>query len=129
MTKIVVFCLKFRLSPVCEYLNYYYNITNNYWVIPEKTQTREFEDIAFWKNFLKFLGFFILHMAILEKTVLYLCRFHKIVLHLTPLGNSKAKNVEIQYDIFSISLKIICPIYIYIYTFLYMYIYIHFNLQ
>ena len=26
---LLVFCLKFRLSPVCEYLNYYYNITND----------------------------------------------------------------------------------------------------
>ena len=58
MTKIVVFCLKFRLSPVCEYLNYYYNITNNYWVIPEKTQTREFQDIAFWKKFPEVFRFF-----------------------------------------------------------------------
>ena len=27
-TDLLVFCLKFKLSPVCEYLNYYYNITN-----------------------------------------------------------------------------------------------------
>ena len=28
-TSLLVFCVKFRLSPVCEYLNYYYNITND----------------------------------------------------------------------------------------------------
>ena len=29
-TDLLVFCLKFRLTPVCEYLNYYYDITNDY---------------------------------------------------------------------------------------------------
>ena len=29
----LVFCLKFRLSPVCEYLDYYYKITNDYYNI------------------------------------------------------------------------------------------------
>ena len=29
-TDLLVFCLKFRLAPVCEYLNYYYNITDDY---------------------------------------------------------------------------------------------------
>ena len=37
-TDLLVFCLKFRLTPVCEYLNYYYDITNDYWTIPEKKQ-------------------------------------------------------------------------------------------
>ena len=44
-TELLVFCLKFRLSPVCEYLNYYYKISNGYWAIPEKIQTGEFEEI------------------------------------------------------------------------------------
>ena len=35
-TDLLVFCLKFKLSLVCEYLNYYYNITNDCWTIPEK---------------------------------------------------------------------------------------------
>ena len=30
---LLVFCLKFRFLPVCEYLNYYYNITNDYYNI------------------------------------------------------------------------------------------------
>ena len=37
---LLVFCLKFRLAPICEYLNYYYNITNDYRAIPEKIQAR-----------------------------------------------------------------------------------------
>ena len=47
---LLVFCLKFRLAPVCEYLNYYYNITNGYWAIPTKIQARGFEDILFSKK-------------------------------------------------------------------------------
>ena len=37
-TDLLVFCLKFKLSPVCEYLNYYYNIANDCWAIPEKSK-------------------------------------------------------------------------------------------
>ena len=47
-TDLLVFCLKFKLSPVCEYLNYYYNITNDCWAIPEKSkQGGGVEDILF----------------------------------------------------------------------------------
>ena len=31
---LLVFCLKFTLAPVCEYLQWYYSITNEYWTIP-----------------------------------------------------------------------------------------------
>ena len=34
-TDLLVFCLKFKLSSV---LNYYYNITNNCWAVPEKSE-------------------------------------------------------------------------------------------
>ena len=37
-TDLPVFCLRFRRSPVCEYLNYNYNVTNDYWAIPEKSK-------------------------------------------------------------------------------------------
>ena len=37
-TDLLVFCFKFKLSPICEYLNYYYNITNDCWAIPEKSK-------------------------------------------------------------------------------------------
>ena len=36
-TDLLVFCVEFKLAPVCQYLNYYYNITN-YWAIPEKSK-------------------------------------------------------------------------------------------
>ena len=35
-TDLLVFYLKLKLSSVCEYLNYYYDITNDCWAIPEK---------------------------------------------------------------------------------------------
>ena len=44
---LLVFCLKFKLPFVCEYLNYYYNITNDCWTIPEKIQTGGIEDMLF----------------------------------------------------------------------------------
>ena len=44
-TDLLVFCLKFRLSPVCEYLKYCYKLSNDYWAVPEKIQTSGFEEI------------------------------------------------------------------------------------
>ena len=38
-TDLLVSYFKFRPSPVGEYLNYYYNVPNDYWAIPEKIQT------------------------------------------------------------------------------------------
>ena len=51
-TDLLVFCLKFKLSPVCEYLNYYYNITNDCWAIPEKSKRgiEDIEDTLFFKK-------------------------------------------------------------------------------
>ena len=54
-TDLLVFCLKFRLEFVCEYLNYYCNKANDYWAIPEEIQAVGLEHINFWKK-LKFLG-------------------------------------------------------------------------
>ena len=48
--------LKFRLATVCKYLNYYYNITNDYWAIPEEVQAMRFEYMLFWKKTLKLLA-------------------------------------------------------------------------
>ena len=48
-TDLLVFCLKFKLSPVCEYLNYYYNISND-WTIPEKYKQGEFRTYFFFKK-------------------------------------------------------------------------------
>ena len=44
---LIVVCLKFRLSPVCESLNYYYVITNDYWAMQEKIATGGVEDVLF----------------------------------------------------------------------------------
>ena len=35
-TDLLIFCLQFKHSLACEYLNYYNNITNDCWAIPEK---------------------------------------------------------------------------------------------
>ena len=42
-TDLLFFCLKFRLSSVCQYLNCFYSMANDYWAIPEKTQTGQLE--------------------------------------------------------------------------------------
>ena len=56
-TDLLIFRLKFKLSPVCEYLNYYFNITND-WPIPEKSNQGEFRTYFFCKKNmdLDFLG-------------------------------------------------------------------------
>ena len=79
-TDLLVFCLKFRLSPVFEYLNYYYNINNAYWVIPEKSKQKRVEDILFWKKKRGIFRFVILPLEIPDKKKLYPWKFHKIVL-------------------------------------------------
>ena len=56
-TDLLFFCLKFRLSPVCQYLNCYYSMANDYWAIPEKNQTGQLErTYLFEKKLLNFLG-------------------------------------------------------------------------
>ena len=80
-TDLLVFCLKFRIAPICEYLNYYYNITNDYWPIPEEIQAVWFEDILFWKKKSEIFGFITLPLEILDKTKLYPSEFREIVLH------------------------------------------------
>ena len=88
---LLVFCLKFRLSPVCEYLNYYYKINNDYWAILEKIQTSGFEKI--FRFFILSCGNFGQNEALPLETP-WNC--------VIPLGNSKAKNenMEIQQDFF-----------------------------
>ena len=67
-TDLLVSCLKFSLWLVCEYPNYYYNITNDYWAIPEKIQEVEFEDILFWKKNPEYFRFITLPLKILDKS-------------------------------------------------------------
>ena len=66
-----------RLAPVCEYLNYYCYITNDYQTIQEKIQAGGGWGQTFLKQTLKFLGF-----------SLYLWKFQKqnkaFLFRLTP---------------------------------------------
>ena len=47
---LLVFCLKFKFSPVCEYRNCYYNITNDCWAIPEKSRQGGLRTYLFLKK-------------------------------------------------------------------------------
>ena len=49
-TDLLVFCLKFKLSLVCEYLNYCYNITNDCWTIPGKSKQGGLRSYFLLKN-------------------------------------------------------------------------------
>ena len=82
---LLVFCVRFRYSPVCEYLNYYYKISNDYWAIPEKIQTGGFEEVFTfitlsygnsWQN------------KALPSQIPWNC--------VTSLGDSKAKNEDLE---------------------------------
>ena len=86
-TDLLVFCLTFKLSPVCEYLNYYYNITNDCWAIPEKSKQGGLRTYFFKKN-LNFLGLSLFRF-VSKKSFLYNWKFFKIVLH--PLETPKTK--------------------------------------
>ena len=79
-TDLLGFYLKFRLWPVCKYLNYYYKISNDYWVIPEKIQTSEFEEIF------RFVTLSYGNFGQNKLQISWNC--------FTPLGNSKSKNED-----------------------------------
>ena len=68
-TDLLVFCLKFKLSPVCEYLNYYSNTTNDCWAIPEKSKQGGLRTYFKKKN-PGSLRFVTLPLEILDKTKL-----------------------------------------------------------
>ena len=87
---LLVFCFKFRLSPVCEYLNYYYNITNDYRLIPEKTKLGDLR-IYFSEKTPEIFRFVTLPLEILDKTRLYRWKFHRIVLHPFETPRPKTK--------------------------------------
>ena len=106
----LVFCLKFRLAPVCEYLNYYYGISNYYWAIPEKIRAGGFEGIIFLEK--KSWNFYFYHFTLrnswqnkaLTLQIPWNC--------VTPLGNSKAKNEDLRrFNIFPWSILEIPPLF------------------
>ena len=81
-TDLLVFCLKFKLWPVCEYLNYCYNITNDCWAVPEKSKQRELRTYFFKKN-PRSLRFVTSPLEIMDKRKLFLYpwKFCNIVLY------------------------------------------------
>ena len=89
-TDLLVFCLKFRLSPVCEYLNYYYNIINDYWTIPEKSKQEGLRTYFFEKKNRDFLCLSRYPWNFWTKRSFTLGNFVKL-LHLleTPRPNTK----------------------------------------
>ena len=71
-TELLVFRIKFRLSLVCEYLNYYYNITNDCWTATEKSKQVGLRTSSFFKKKPGSLRFVILPLENLGKKQLYL---------------------------------------------------------
>ena len=90
-TDLLVSCLKFRLATVCEYLNYCYNTSNDYWDIPEKFQKGWFELYSFLKKSPYISRFITLPFEILDKTKLYPCKFREIMLHSLEISRPKMK--------------------------------------
>ena len=142
---LLVFCLKFRPAPVCEYLNYYYNITNDYWDIPEETQAVGFDDILFWKKTLKISGLSLYPWNFWAKQNFTLANSMKLCCTPCKFQGQKWRLMEIQHDIFfinhgnstsfflswplefphgifSISMKFHVLYIIYIYIYIYIYI-------
>ena len=80
-TELLVFCLNFKVSLVCEYLNYYYNITNDCWAIPEKSKQGGIKYIPFFlKKTPGSFRFVTLSLEIVDKkSFLYPWKFCKIV--------------------------------------------------
>ena len=90
---LLIFCLKFKLSPLCEYLNYYYKITNDCWAIPEKSKQGRLK-IYFLKK--KPWIIEVCHLALgnYGQSFLYPWKFCKIVLHPLEIPRSKTKTHE-----------------------------------
>ena len=84
---LLVFCRKFRLVLFCEYLNYYYNITHDCWVIPGEIQAVGFDDF-FGKNM---VYHFILENSRQNKALSLQIPWNCVA----HLGNSKAKNEDL----------------------------------
>ena len=102
---LLVFRLEFRLSPVCEYLSYFYQIANDYLAIQENTQTGKFENILFEK---KPCNFLVCHftLGILDKTKLWSCKFREIVLHPSEIPSLKIYIYNHIYYIYTIVRKV-----------------------
>ena len=97
----LVFCLKFKLTPVCEYLNYYCNITNDYWAIPEKFQAEGFQDILFEKN-LTFLSLPLYSWKFKTKQIFILGNSGMLCYTPRKFQHQKPRLKKIQHDFFLI---------------------------
>lgn len=87
----LVFCVKFRLSPVCQYQNYYYNITNNYLVILEQIQRRECWGYTFLKRKPWIFKFVPLTLELIDKRKFYPWKIWKSVSHCLEVPRLKTK--------------------------------------
>ena len=129
-TDLLVFFFKFRLPPVCDYLNYYYNITNDYWTIPNRN--REWGGgYTFWKKTLEFLDLSLYFWKFWTKQSFTFEDSVKIVLHPLEIQRLKTKThgnsawfflnhswkfhffsnlpLEFPHDLSSLPLEIPCP--------------------
>ena len=102
-TDLLVSCLKFKLATVCEYLNYCYNTSNDYWDIPEKFQKGWFEDIVFWKKALIFLGLSLYPLKFWTKQSFTLANSVKLCCTPWKFQGQKWKLMGIQHVIFLIN--------------------------
>ena len=93
---LLVFYLKFRLEPVREYLNYYYNITNDYWTIPVNIQADGFYGHTILKKkALKFLGLSLYPWKFCTKQSFTLANSVKLCYTLWKFQGQKRRLMEI----------------------------------
>lgn len=71
----LVLCIKFRFSSLCGYMNYYYNIINDYLAISSKLLTEKGIEGIFFRNRPWIFRFLTLPLEILNKTKLYPWKF------------------------------------------------------
>ena len=94
-TYFLVFCLKFKLLSICEYLNYYYNITNYCCAIPEKSKQVRLIIYFLLKKSLHLWGLSLYPWKLRTKqSFLYPWKFCKIALHPLEIPKSKTKAHE-----------------------------------
>ena len=105
-TNLLVFCLRFKLSLVCEYLNYYCNITNNYWAIPGKIQTRKIEVILVLKKTLDILSLPLYPWIFWTKKAFFtLGNSVKLCYSPSKFEGQKPRLTKIQHEFFLITSK------------------------
>ena len=104
-TDLLVFYLKFKLSTVSEYLNYYYNITNDCWAIREKSNRSNWGHTLF-KKALNPLDMSFYPWIFWTKRALFTLEI-SVKLCYTPwkFKGQKPSLMKIQHDVFLITPK------------------------